>query len=116
MNDEFMGELGPESAPPPVNARNAADRGVRGVGGAEDELPSSSLTNASLESLDSGVSSDTGARLLFLRGRDPGFDLRCTLGGGAGPRTGELFAELLADLFAGSQILSTSGLSVPSMA
>ena len=75
MNDEFIGEFGPEFESP-VRAWKAADRGVLGVGGADDELPSSSLTKANLEPLESGSSSDTGARLLFLRGRAPGFDLR----------------------------------------
>jgi hypothetical protein len=114
-NDASMGETCPELAPlPPVRAWKAAVRGVLGVGGADDEPSPLSSTNASLDGfrLDSGSSSCTGAKLLFLLGLLPGFDLRCDLGGTTGPSIGELLeelAKLVADLFAGSQMLSTNG-------
>lgn len=115
VNDASMGETCAELGPlPPVRAWNAADTGVLGVGGADDELSPLSSINASLDGLrlDSGSSSCTGARLLFLLGLLPGFDLRCDLGGTTGPNIGELFEELAkldVDLFAGSQMLSTNG-------
>jgi hypothetical protein len=73
-NDEPMGDGAPDS---PVKACNATVLGVLGVGGAVIEAPSSpSDTNARFGPLDSGSSSETGARLLFLLGRTLAFDLR----------------------------------------
>jgi hypothetical protein len=114
VKDASMGDGCPVELSSPVNAWNAADRGVLGVPGLE--LASSSRTYASLEPLDSPSSSDTGARLLFRLGREPVLDLRCTFGGGAGAITGELVNELVDDLFAGSHIDSTNGASLPSIA
>jgi hypothetical protein len=59
------------------------------------DAPSScSETSARFDPLITGSSSDTGARLLFLRGRRLAFDLRCTLRNG---KTGAMCEGLLDD-------------------